>query len=377
MSKHVVVIGAGNIGSHFIPHLGRMMGVTRVTVIDRGKYGLENLPTQDIVPGDVNQPKAIAQARRLRRINPGLRIEAIPAALQEIPFGRLGGDVIVAGLDSRLARQRVNEAAWHLGVPWIDAGVMAAGLLVRVNVYIPGEDRPCLECAWDKKDYDGLDQVFPCERENEPPPTNAPSNLGALAAAIQAIECEKLLGGRLDLVAAGKQILVDALHHKYYLSSCRRNPNCLFPDHAVWTIEPLNRHPADVTPGELMADGAHRAGGIGSAAAETTLQVAGQRFVRNLLCPSCGRLRSVLRLRRALRPAELRCRGCGERMVIRGIDMADRVAIGSLSAVEGARSLQSMGVCSGDVIIITSSTGDVRRFEITVSRSEDVFLPGA
>src|SRR5439155_23871873 len=129
------------------------------------------------------------QARRLRRINPALAVTEIFAAVENVALGLLRGAVLLACLDSRAARRSVNTAVWRLGMPWIDAGVLADGLLARVNVYLPGPDQPCLECAWEERDYEALEQEYPCAGQGVAPATNAPSALGALAASLQALEC--------------------------------------------------------------------------------------------------------------------------------------------------------------------------------------------
>ena len=55
--KSVTLIGAGgNIGSHLVPHLGRMPGVERITLVDRDIYEERNLFSQDILPGDIARP---------------------------------------------------------------------------------------------------------------------------------------------------------------------------------------------------------------------------------------------------------------------------------------------------------------------------------
>ena len=53
-------------------------------------------------------------------------------------------DLIVSCLDSKAARQHVNEIAWRLGTPWIDCGVLGSQSLVRVNAYFPAQGSPCL-----------------------------------------------------------------------------------------------------------------------------------------------------------------------------------------------------------------------------------------
>ena len=296
--KHVVVVGAGgNIGSHLAPHLARLTKVARITLIDRGIYEQANLCSQNITVHDLGRAKAAVQAHRLRRINPMLHVNTIVDAIENVPLGQLRADVIVACVDSRGARQYINQVAWRLGTSWIDAGVQGDGLLARVNVYRPGLDSPCLECAWDQHDYEVLEQTYPCqEQEREPAPTNAPSSLGALAAALQAIECQKLLAGRWEHVAVSRQVLIDACSHQHYVTTFRRNPRCRF-DHQVWPIAPLTDQPKELTLQQAFAlmrevDGEEPA---------RALRLEGQQFVRQLTCPGCGQLKPVWRFAGRLR----------------------------------------------------------------------------
>jgi molybdopterin/thiamine biosynthesis adenylyltransferase len=346
--KSIVVVGAGgNTGSHLVPHLARMSCVESVTLIDHDHYEAKNLVTQNIAVRDIGKPKALVQARALKRIRPALRVVAMTEAVETVSLGRLRGDVILACLDSRRARQSVNQAAWQLGVPWIDTGVEGGGLLARVNVYVPGTDNPCLECAWDERDYDLLEQSYSCDGSATiTPPTNAPSTLGALAASLAAIECRKLLAGEFDKAAIGKQVLIDALHHRHYMTRYHRNPRCLF-DHNVWRIEKLDCDGASLTVGEalqLASDGAVNR--------DSWLQVRGRPFIKRLTCQSCAQTKSVLQLRGSLSEAKKTCERCGKQMVVAGIDLMERLNIGGLSEAEMARSLKSIGIRAGDIFSV-------------------------
>ncbi|HVS04231.1 MAG TPA: ThiF family adenylyltransferase, partial [Thermoanaerobaculia bacterium] len=191
----LAVVGAGgNVGSHLVPLLARLPAVGRLVLVDRGSYQAADLVTQAITPRDVGRPKARVQARRARRLRPQLAVEALHADLAAVPPGRLRGAALLACLDGRAARQRVNELARWLGMPWIDGGVRADGLLARADLYGAGEESACLECAWSEQDYAALETADPCG-EGEPAPTGAPAALGALAAALQALLCGRLLAG--------------------------------------------------------------------------------------------------------------------------------------------------------------------------------------
>ena len=353
--KHVVVVGAGgNIGSHLVPHLGREPAIGRVTLIDCDAYERKNLTSQDIVPSDVGKPKARVQARRLRRIRPDLAVEAIVALVGDVPLGRLRSDVVLAALDSRRARRQVNEAAWRLGVPWIDAGVLADGLLARVNVYVPGPDAPCLECAWDQRDYDAQDQRYPCQKgqtgEPSAPPTNAPSSLGALAASLQMLECAKLLDGRADQSLAGRQVVVTAATHQHYVTAFRRISACRF-DHAVWRIHKLRRRAADLTLGQALA--------LGRRGRRAVLKVPGEPIVLNLTCMKCGRARRLFRLSRRLTARQLTCpkNGCKGEMVATADDLREGADPARTPARMLRRSVRGLGLRDGDVFAVCGADG--------------------
>ncbi len=189
-------IGAGgNIGSHAVVALARAGCLERVTLIDPDVYEPRNLASQDIQRRDLGRSKVEVLAQRIRRIDPSLRVEAIAERVERVPLGRLRADVIATGLDGLPARGWVNRAARRLGVPWVDAGVRAEGLLARVDVFEPTQDAACLECGWSEQERTTLDLRYPCDPPVAPAPTGAPAYLGALAASLQCAECVKLLTG--------------------------------------------------------------------------------------------------------------------------------------------------------------------------------------
>jgi len=337
----VAVIGAGgNIGSHVVPHLGRLRDLGFVTLVDPGKYERKNLGGQDIVPEHVGKPKALVQSRRLRHLNPRLRVEHITEAVENVPLGRLRADVILSCLDSRLARQYVNEFAWRLAIPWIDAAVQADGLLARVNSYMPKPENPCLECSWAQDDYSALEQQHPCLGDNDPPPTNAPSMLGAVAAALQVIECQKLLTGNLKQSLVGRQVMIDAAWHKHYVSSSQCNPECRF-DHQSWQLEHLECRLEEFTLRDTLRLG-------------SPLSLDGKPFVRRLLCPKCGFSTNRLRLGCSIPRAQRVCRKCERQLVAAGFDVLERLD-GSLPPEVLALSLARLGLRQGDVVMVGSA----------------------
>ncbi|HSB08828.1 MAG TPA: ThiF family adenylyltransferase [Blastocatellia bacterium] len=344
--KRVVVVGAGgNIGSHLVSHLARMSGLDCITLIDRDVYELANLRSQDITPGDVGKFKAHVQALKLRRINRAIQVNAVAEAVERVPLGRLRAAAILACLDSRIARQHVNQFAWRLGVPLIDAGVEPGSLLARINVYVPGPEHPCLECAWDDRDYQALEQTYACRgATTSAPPTNAPSSLGALAASLQAIECQKILSGHHGLVAVSRQVLVDASHHRHFVTAFRRNSNCRFAGHEVWRIEKLDHSPREMTVADALTLGRRNGSGV--------LRIEGKPFATRLTCPSCGEGRRIFALECSLGRSKRRCGRCGSRTVANGFDLLEELDGSTLKTAVRNRSLWSLGLRSAEIFTI-------------------------
>lgn len=380
--KHVVIVGAGgNIGSHLTSHVARMAEVGRVTLIDPDLYERRNLASQDIVRADVGEQKVVVQARRIRRIaGRHLDVVTIAAGVEAVPAGRLRSEAILACLDSRAARQHVNELAWKLGIPWIDAGVEPSAWLARVNVYVPSRLSPCLECAWSDGDYEALEQRHPCDavaeaddapdlghlRRRSPPrlqrwatrPTAAASPLGALAASLQAIECRKLLRGELDDAAIGRQVLVDAASHKHYVTSFRYRSSCRLRPHHPLTITPLAQGPTGMTVQGLF----DRAGGDGLDRASLSISVAGMRLATQITCANaaCARTYDAWRFSRGWLDGEERCDACGRRVIARGFDLVERLTRAHVmtSRTVSARTLGQLGLRSGDLCTLADAVAE-------------------
>ena len=354
----IVVVGAGNVGSHAMPHLARMPGVRHVTVIDRDVYEEKNVLGQDIAPSDVGMPKVIVQARRLQAINPKLGVTVIRDAVENVPIGLLRADVLLACLDTRAARRTVNCSATRLGVAWVDAGVNAEQLLVRINTYLPGPGRPCFECALDEHDYRTLEQRYPCAGNGTAKPTNAPSALGALAASLQVLECQKLLAGEHEALAAGRQVTISARTHRHFVTAFAPNAACRF-DHEVWDLIPLSDGPADMTAGQLfdLARGSLGESGL-------RLGVPHQAFATSLACLACGgRAAMSPHLVGRLTPAEQKCPACGERRLPAGSDVAEWLGEGDLAPALRDVPLRRLGFRGGDVVSV-AGTERVSRYEI-------------
>jgi Zn ribbon nucleic-acid-binding protein len=248
-------------------------------------------------------------------------------------------------------------------VPWIDAGVLSLGLLARIDLYVPAADAPCLECRWDTSDYAAVEQRYSCSAASVSAAGDAPSGLGALAAALQALACQQLLAGSspTGALTAGDQVVLATSHHRHFRTVHRRNPHCRFSDHAIWDIEPLTLERDERTLGALYAAvERHMGSGIGLG-----VSMAGKHFVRRATCPQCGSSRPLLRLSRSTAVDERTCPDCLHPMVVTGFGVTELLSASTLTTADCDRSLRAIGLRDGDVITAHTQSAH-RHFELAL-----------
>lgn len=146
-SKHVLIIGAGALGSGNAEVLARA-GTGKITIIDRDYVEASNLQRQQLyTEEDVAEklPKAAAAEKRLKAINSEVEIvsiigDATPAILEELI---IGVDVIIDATDNFETRMAINDVSQKYHVPWIyGACVGSFGMSFSI---LPGKT-PCLNC---------------------------------------------------------------------------------------------------------------------------------------------------------------------------------------------------------------------------------------
>lgn len=220
MAGRVALIGCGGLGTVIADILVRA-GVGFVRIVDRDFVEESNLQRQvlfDLDDVKKSLPKAEAARRALRRISPDARIEAVVRDVDATCVLDLVGDVdvILDGSDNFEVRYLLNDAAIHLGKPWVYGAVVGSyGMTVTI---VPGTT-PCLRCLF----------------ESPPPPGATPtcdtagvlSSIVHVIAAIQASEALKILSGGVECIEA-RLVTIDLWKHDYQSSSVQdaRNPDC-------------------------------------------------------------------------------------------------------------------------------------------------------
>ena len=344
-ARRVMVAGiGGNIGSHLAEHLARMPEIGSLVLIDRDSYEPRNRDNQ---AGVARGPKATVQARRVRLLNPGLEVVSQMVVVEQLPFGQFRVDLLVSCVDNRRARLHLNQVSRWLGVPWLDAGVLADGGYARVTRFSGDPIGPCLTCGWGPRDYQLVEQRYPCQKGRglAVPATGASSALGALAAALLALECQRVLRGDL---AADRPVDFVVASERWQATATQwvRNPSCQ-TEHAVRRIDPRR-----VPMGTSLTEAA-------TEFEATTLAVVGGRFAHRLMCRRCGTLRGAPRLVRT-GEASLRCPGCRRPAAVVGFGLE-----AELDLTATARgTLESLGCVPEDVVAF-SNKSDVRFLEVS------------
>lgn len=213
----VAVMGAGGLGCPLLQYLAAA-GVGDITIIDDDVVELSNLQRQTLfTSADIGQPKAETAARRLRELNPHIRITPVQTRLDADNADKLlqGHDVIADGCDNFRTRGAVNRAAVRLGIPLVSAAL--GPFEVQLGVFAGHlADQPCYAC-------------FAGQPEDAPGTSCSDTGiLGAVAGVggtMQAVEVLRLIAG-FGNDRLGSLWLYDALSGRSRSLSVRKDPQC-------------------------------------------------------------------------------------------------------------------------------------------------------
>jgi molybdopterin/thiamine biosynthesis adenylyltransferase len=150
-AMRVAVVGAGGTGSHLALGLA-YLGFRNVLILDDDLVeagNLNRLVTADLA--DIDSPKVVVTRRRMRAIDPAIRVRALPGLTVAGDHPELHDlDLIIGCVDHDGPRHRLNQIAVDTRTPYIDiaTGVddtqAPIALGGRVVFILPGG--PCLTC---------------------------------------------------------------------------------------------------------------------------------------------------------------------------------------------------------------------------------------
>lgn len=211
----VAIVGLGGLGTASALYLA-LAGVRHLRLIDQDTVELHNLHRQILyTPEDLRYPKVEVSAKRLRKVNPLVKVEAFPENLNASNVEKLlsGVDCVVDGLDNMRTRYLVNRACAKLRIPYIFGA--AIGIEGNLSVFAPPET-PCLEC------------VFPSIEDSSLMSCDVRGVLGAtpgIIGTMQAMETIKVLTG-MGSVLKGKLMICDFSDMYFTTIDIYKRENC-------------------------------------------------------------------------------------------------------------------------------------------------------
>lgn len=216
---HVVVIGAGGLGSTVLPVLAAA-GVGTITIVDDDTVSASNLHRQTLhLTADVDRGKARSAAGRLAGLSPDMKLRIVEDRFEA---GKtfdllLDADVLVDASDNPATRYLANDAASLRGIPLVWGSALAYAGQVGV--------------AWDEKGVDYRD-LFPEDTDAATGDTCASvgvlPSVPAVIGAMMATEVLKLLAG-VGEPLLGRVAAYDALTGRTREIEYRRDPDAPRP----------------------------------------------------------------------------------------------------------------------------------------------------
>jgi bacteriocin biosynthesis cyclodehydratase domain-containing protein len=226
LESSAVLVGCGALGTVAANLLVRA-GVGRLRIIDRDFVEMSNLQRQTLFEeSDAREvlPKAIAAERRLRAINPGVRVEAVVEDLTPDNAEELleGFPLIVDGTDNFETRLLVNDASIATSTPWIYAA--AVGSYGVTMTILPGETA-CLACLLESSGPDGSTNGSAAGAAQTCDTAGVLNAAAGTIASLEAAEALKFLAGRRNQLNK-KLISCDVWTGKFQSIHVARDPEC-------------------------------------------------------------------------------------------------------------------------------------------------------
>ena len=209
------IVGVGGLGNPIAMRLVAM-GVGKIRVVDRDVIELSNLHRQTMFDeSDIGQVKVEVAAKKLKKMNPDVIIEALPVSVNDYTALDIveGCDVVIDALDSVNARYSLNKACVKKSIPFVTGA--AVGVSGQVFTIIPHQTA-CYHC------------VFPSLDENSMPTCSTegvhPSIL-SIVGGIEVAEAVKIMIGRHPTLA-NKLLYIDMDNLDFNSTSFKKVEEC-------------------------------------------------------------------------------------------------------------------------------------------------------
>ena len=151
----ICVVGVGGLGNPITSRLAAM-GVGTLRIIDRDVIELSNLHRQTMFDeDDVGQVKVEVAAKKLKKLNPDCKIEALAISVNDYTALEVveGCDVVIDALDSVNARYALNKACVQFEIPFVTGA--AVGVSGQVFTILPKQSA-CYYCMFPELNEDTM-----------------------------------------------------------------------------------------------------------------------------------------------------------------------------------------------------------------------------
>lgn len=159
LNSHVVVVGAGGLGSPVLQYLAAA-GIGTLTVIDDDIVDETNLQRQVIHSHQqVNQSKVASAKQFIANLNPDVTVNAVAERLTESNATELLStcDLVVIGTDNFASRYLVNQFCSKNTIPMVTGAAIGTSGQVTSFGYDSTES-PCFACVYEQ----GQDEALSC-----------------------------------------------------------------------------------------------------------------------------------------------------------------------------------------------------------------------
>lgn len=217
LEAKVLVIGAGGLGSPAIIYLAAS-GVGTIGIADGDDLELSNMQRQIIHRNEaIGTSKAESAARRVKEINPDVKVNVYPQRVNSENIGKLieSYDFIIDGVDNFATKFLINDACVLAKKPFCHAGIRE--FYGQVLTYVPGEG-PCYRCIFEEVPEEG--DIDSCST------AGVIGSIPGIIGSIQALEAQKYLTGTGELLT-GRILTFDGLTMKFRTVEVKEgSPTC-------------------------------------------------------------------------------------------------------------------------------------------------------
>jgi len=217
LASHVVVVGAGGLGSPVALYLGSA-GVGRITLVDHDRVDATNLQRQIAhTLARIGQFKAESVVQAVAALNPDVQVTPVMQRADDALLDSLvpEADLVLDCTDNFATRHAINRACVKHGKPLVSgAAIRFDG---QITVYDPrNPNSPCYACIFPETDR---------HEETHCATMGVFAPLVGIVGTVQAAEALKLLCG-VGTALTGRLLMLDGRGMEWTEMALSRNADC-------------------------------------------------------------------------------------------------------------------------------------------------------